>query len=79
MWQVHEAKARFAELIERTRRDGAQIITRHGTERAVLLSIEDYRALTATRSDFKAHLLGGPKFDEFALDRDKDTGRAVSL
>ena len=79
MWQVQEAKARFAELIERARRDGAQIITRHGAERAVVLSIEDYRALTERRSDFKVHLLGGPKFDEFALARDNDIGRAVPL
>ena len=79
MWPVHEAKARLTELIEQARREGAQIITRHGTERAVVLSIEDYRALTATRPDFKAHLLGGPKVDDFSVERDKDAGRAIPL
>ena len=79
MWPVHEAKARLTELIEQARREGAQIITRHGTERAVVLSIEDYRALTATRPDFKAHLLGGPKVDEFEIERDPDTGRNVDF
>ena len=79
MWAVHEAKARLAELIERAHREGAQIITRHGTEHAVVLSIEDYRALTAGRPDFRAHLLGGPKFDDFSVERGKDTGRAVRL
>jgi len=79
MWQVQEAKARLSELIERARKQGPQIITRHGAERAVVLSIEDYRALAAREPDFKAHLLSGPKFDEFAIERDRDKGRRVDL
>jgi len=78
-WQVQEAKTRLSELIERARAEGPQTITRHGTERAVLLSIEDYRALAAHKPDFKAHLLGGPKVDEFTIQRDRDTGRAIEL
>jgi prevent-host-death family protein len=78
-WQVQDAKTRFSELIERARTEGPQTITRHGRERAVLLSIEDYRALAAHKPDFKAYLLGGPKVEDFPLDRDRDTGRAVEL
>jgi antitoxin Phd len=74
-WQVQDAKTRFSEVIERAHTEGPQTITRHGAERAVLLSIEDYRALAAHKPDFKAHLLGGPKLDEFSIDRDGDTGR----
>ena len=33
-----------------------------------MLSIEDYRALTARKPDFKAWLLGGPKVDDFAVE-----------
>jgi antitoxin Phd len=78
-WQVHDAKTRFSEMIECARTDGPQMITRHGTERAVVLSIEDYRALAAHKPDFKAHLLGGPKLDEFVVERDGDTGRSIEL
>ena len=78
-WQVQDAKTRFSELIERARTDGPQTITRHGAERAVVLSIEDYRALAAHKPDFKAHLLGGPKVDDFSIERDRDTGRALEL
>lgn len=78
-WQVQDAKARLSEVIERARAEGPQTITRHGTERAVVLSIEDYRALAARKPDFKAHLLSGPKVDDFAIERDRDTGRAVKL
>jgi antitoxin Phd len=78
-WQVQEAKTRLSEVIERARTEGPQTITRHGTERAVVLSIEDYRALAAHKPDFKAYLLGGPKVDDFTVERDPDTGRPVEL
>ena len=79
MWQVQDAKTRFSEVIERARTEGPQTITRHGVERAVVLSIEDYRALAVHMPDFKAHLLGGPKVDDFSIERDRDTGRSVEL
>jgi prevent-host-death family protein len=78
-WQVQEAKTRFSELIDRALTEGPQTITRHGAERAVVLSMEDYRALQALKPDFKAYLLGGPKVDEFDVPRDRDIGRDVDL
>ncbi len=78
-WQVQDAKTRFSELIERARVEGPQTITRHGAERAVLLSIEEYRKLSAHKPDFKAHLLGGFKIEDFSIERDGDTGRAVEV
>jgi antitoxin Phd len=78
-WQIQEAKTRLSELIERARTEGPQTITRHGAERAVVLSIEDYRALASHKPDFKAHLLGGPKVGEFPIERDRDTGRTVDF
>ena len=74
-WQIQEAKTRFSELIDRACTEGPQTITRHGTDRAVMLSIADYRSLASSRPDFKAHLLGGPKVDDFSVDRDPDEGR----
>jgi prevent-host-death family protein len=78
-WSVQEAKARFSELIERALSEGPQTITRHGAERVVVLSIEEFRTLAAHRPDFKAHLLGGPKVDDFPIERDPDTGRHVEF
>jgi len=79
MWQLQAAKARLSELIDRARTEGPQTITRHGTARAVVLSIEDYQALASHKPDFKAYLLGGPKVDDFAIERDRDTGRPIDL
>ncbi len=78
-WQIQDAKTRLSEVIERARTEGPQTITRHGSERAVVLSIEDYRALAAHQPNFKAYLLGGPKVDDFRIERDHDTGRAVKF
>ena len=78
-WQVQDAKTRLSQVIERARTEGPQTITRHGTARAVVLSIEDYRALAAHKPDFKAYLLGGPKVDDLSIERDRDAGRAVEL
>ncbi len=79
IWQLHEAKTRLSEVIEAAHTAGPQILTRHGTERAVLLSIADYRAITAHQPDLRAYLLGGPKVDSFEIERDRDTGREIPL
>jgi antitoxin Phd len=78
-WQVQEAKARFSEVVEKARSEGPQTITRHGRERAVLLSIEDYRALLSRQTDVRELLLGGPKVDDFSVERDRDVGREIAL
>ncbi len=79
VWQVQEAKTRLSEVIEEANSKGPQIITRHGSERAVILSIMDYRALTAHRPDLREYLLGGPKVDSFEVKRVRDTGRKIAL
>lgn len=78
-WQVQEAKSRFSEVIEEALKKGPQIITRHGSERAVVLSIDDFRALTAHKPGLKEYLLGGPKVDDFEIEPDRDTGREIGL
>ncbi len=78
-WQLQEAQTKLSEVIEDASRKGPQIITRHGTERAVILSIAEYRSLTSNVPDLRAYLLSGPKVDDFKIDRDQDTGRSVPL
>jgi len=79
-WQVQEAKARLSELIERACDQGPQIITKHGAERAVVLSIAEYKTLLTNRKPtFNEFLLSGPKFEDFDIERDRDTGREIEL
>jgi len=78
-WHVQEAKTRLSEVIEEAQSKGPQIITRHGAERAVVLSIDDFRALTAHKPGLKEYLLSGPKVASFEIEPDRDTGREIVL
>ncbi|TQJ04107.1 prevent-host-death family protein [Amycolatopsis cihanbeyliensis] len=68
-WQVQEAKQRLSELLRRAELDGAQFVTRHGEEVAVVLDITHYRRLAGieVELDFK-HVLEGDKEGEVADD-----------
>jgi prevent-host-death family protein len=44
-WPVQEAKQQFSRVVEAARTEGPQVVTRHGREVAVILSIDDYRAM----------------------------------
>jgi hypothetical protein len=44
-----------------------------------MLSTEDYQSLAALKPSFNAHLLGGPKVDDFSVERDRDVGRTDDL
>ena len=80
VWQVQEAKSRFSEVLERARSEGPQTITKHGTETAVVMSMEEYRRLAGPKKSFIEHLLGGPKFDDFELPpREIDPPRDLNL
>lgn len=79
-WQLHEAKNRLSEVVERAAHDGPQIVTVRGKPAAVLLSIDDYRKLTEPRVGlvdfFRQSPLHGVELD---LERSRDTGRSVAL
>lgn len=78
-WQLQQAKTRLSEVIEEAHTRGPQIITRHGAERAVVLSIADYRSLVAHKPNLIEYLLGGPKVEGFEIERSSDTGREIDL
>lgn len=42
IWSVAQAKSRFSELLERSRTNGPQTITRNGRTTAVVVSVEEW-------------------------------------
>lgn len=44
-WAVQDAKARFSELLETCLREGPQLVTKRGSDAAVLVPVEDWRRL----------------------------------
>jgi prevent-host-death family protein len=78
-WQIQEAKQRFSDLVRRAQSDGAQFVTRHGTEVAVVIDIAEYRRLSGQAVDFKSYLTQGVDDDEFTVPRSTDLPSAVDL
>ncbi len=71
-WQVNRARNHLSEVLDQAESDGPQIITHHGRERAVVLSMDAYRSLEANKPDLVSFLLYGPKpgLDDFEIVRD---------
>ena len=78
-WQIQQAKAHLSDVIEQAQTQGPQIITRHGTQRAVVLSINEYEQLNGKKKSLIEHLLSGPKFDDFKIERDRGPYRTVNF
>lgn len=88
-WQLQDAKARFSEVIDTALENGPQIITRRGKDTAVLLSVEEWKRLSAwhnaaspqpepplkrmSNGDFLKLLQSAPDFD--IPDRHTDRAR----
>jgi prevent-host-death family protein len=57
-WPVQHAKARFSEFLDACLSEGPQVVTRRGTEAAVLVSVGEWRRVSAAaRPGLKALLL----------------------
>jgi prevent-host-death family protein len=78
-WQLHEAKQRFSELLRHARAHGPQVVTKHGEEVAVVVSIEDYRRLTEELPSFKEFLLAAPDLEALEIERPREPARVVEL
>ncbi|MFI0399870.1 MAG: type II toxin-antitoxin system Phd/YefM family antitoxin [Thiolinea sp.] len=56
-WPVQDAKARFSEFLDACLAQGPQVVTRRGTEEAVLVPINIWRRLQATAKPSLKNLL----------------------
>jgi prevent-host-death family protein len=78
-WQLQEAKQRFSELVRHARAHGPQVVTKHGEEVAVVVSIDEYRRLTRGLPSFKELLLAAPDLDALEIDRPREPAPLVEL
>ena len=79
-WQIQEAKSQLSKLIEQSKSDGPQTITKHGRPEVVVLSMKDYEAMRREKPSLIEFLLyEGPTFDDLDIERSKDTGREIDL
>ena len=80
VWQLQDAKNKFSNLVDKAHQEGPQIVTKHGKESVVVLTIEAYKKLNRPKSDlvsfFKKSPLSGINLD---LTRDKSRSRDIEL
>ncbi len=68
IWPVQDAKARFSELLETCLKQGPQIVSKRGTETAVLVSAEEWHRLKErSRPTLKGLLLSDEARFDFPL------------
>jgi prevent-host-death family protein len=80
VWALQDAKNKFSEVVDCAIERGPQVITRRGKDTAVLLSIAEFKKLTARDSDVVSFFRNSPLAGSgIVLDRDPDTGRNVDL
>lgn len=76
-WQIHEAKARFGEMVKRTLREGPQTVTRRGEPVAVLVGAEEYKRLSPSAKSFKT-LLASASLQGVEIRRSRDRARVIA-
>jgi prevent-host-death family protein len=79
-WKLQDAKNRFSELFERALTEGVQIVSRRGTKKVVIISLEEYERLTQPESSLSEFLLNSPfAGSELVIDRVKDYPRDIEI
>ena len=78
-WKLQDAKARFSELIDKALTEGPQVVTRHGKEEAVVISVATFRDLERrARPSLKELLLAPePRTDDLVPPRRKHKWRKI--
>ncbi len=67
-WPVQDAKARFSEFLDACLLEGPQMVTRRGTEAAVLVPVQEWRRLqTAAHPTLKELRLSDDARSELVL------------
>jgi len=71
-WQLQEAKNKLSRVIEDAINRGPQIITRRGTEVAIVISMQEYREMTASKGKLSEFFRQSPLVGvDLDLSRDK--------
>jgi antitoxin Phd len=79
-WQLQEAKNKFSSLVELALEDSPQIVTRHGKDAVVIISIKEYKKLTKPENNIVEFFQKSPLAkEELILTRSKEKPRAVEL
>lgn len=79
-WQLQDAKNKFSNLVEIVQSKGPQIVTKHGKEAVVVISINEYKRLTKPEKNIVQFFKDSPLAEEdINFSRSKEIPRDIDL
>ena len=80
-WQLQDAKSKFSQVVNRAMKEGPQIVTKHGQEVVVVLSVKEYRKLVEQKPTLLELLTNSPfAGSRLEITRDEeDFGREFTI
>lgn len=79
-WQLQDAKNKFSNLVEQAQHKCPQIVTKHGKEVVVVISIDEYKKMVKPKSNIVKFFQKSPlaKYD-IEIERNTDIHRDIEL
>jgi antitoxin Phd len=79
-WQLQDAKARLSELVKSAKTEGPQGISVRGQPEVIVISVDEYEALTKAKINFFDFMQSSPlRGIDLNIARDQSTDRDVDL
>lgn len=79
-WQLQDAKNKFSSLVDKAQHNGPQVVTKHGKDAVVVLSVDEYKKLVKPKKNLLKFFQSSPLATaELDLKRKKDTPRDIEL
>jgi len=80
LWQLQDAKNKFSSLVEKAKKLGPQIVTKHGQEAVVVLSFSEYKKLVKPKQDIVNFFQKSPLSElDIDLERNRELPREITL
>ena len=79
-WQLQDAKNRFSNLVEKAQHTGPQVVTKHGKDAVVVISMDEYKKLIKPKQNLVNFFQQSPLANaELDLKRNKEIPRGIDL
>ncbi len=80
LWQLQDAKNKFSSLVAQAQESGPQIVTKHGQEAVIVISIDEYNKLAKPKKGIVQFFQESPLVGEdIFTERSKEKPREVDL
>ncbi len=79
-WQLQDAKNKFSNLVDKAQHNGPQIVTKHGKDAVVIISIDEYKKLIKPKINLVKFFQSSPlSKEDLDLTRSKKVPRDIVL